>query len=77
MKLYKSFDDIYNQQADIVNFFEAKTEFLAHTHPKKDFETLHQHIIEVTKYFLNLINIHQLEPIIDKVIWKITSNKNP
>lgn len=68
MKSYKSFSQISNQLSGISNFFNDKTEYLAHTHPTKELETLHEHIICVSKYFLRLIQLHGLEPIIDKCV---------
>ncbi len=54
MESFKSFNQINEEQSTIINFFESKTDFLAHTHPSKEPETLHQHIIEVISYFCDL-----------------------
>ncbi|HAG15344.1 MAG TPA: CRISPR-associated protein [Bacteroidales bacterium] len=71
-QLYKSFEQINKDETLMVDFFKDKIDLFAHTHKNKKFETLHQHINEVRKYFLNLIKVNDIEPIIDKIIDSIS-----
>jgi CRISPR-associated endonuclease/helicase Cas3 len=76
MASFKPFNQINDEQSTIINFFESKTDFLAHTHPSKEPETLHQHIIEVISYFLRLVKTHNLESVVDGLIQKISAEND-
>ncbi len=76
MASFKSFNQINEEQSPIINFFESKTDFLAHTHSLKEPETLHQHIIKVKNYFLQLVEFHYLEFVIDGLIQNIYSEND-
>lgn len=76
MVSFKSFNQINNEHITIINFFESKPDFLAHTHPLKKSETLHEHIIKVISYFLQLVKTHNLESVVDGLIQKIYDENN-
>ncbi len=71
MKLFKSFKCISDGNTHVEHLFESKSNYLAHTHQQKPDESLQEHISKVKNYFLRLVEINGLEPVIDRLIEKI------
>ncbi len=71
MESYKSFDEILENSKSLEKLFENQPEYLAHTHFSKNSEILYEHIIKVKDYFLRIIELNNLEPIINRLINKI------
>ena len=65
----------YSQQ-QLEKLINNYSDYLAHLSPdEKHKETLIEHLLLVQKYFLKLINVHQLESIIDKLISSISNDE--
>lgn len=70
--LYKSFSEISSQTKPVYAYFEENTKYKAHSHNKKEFETLFEHTEKVLHYFQKLIQVHQLETVIDTLIKQVS-----
>ncbi len=74
MKSFRSFDDISRDSYNILNKLDKLNTIYAHSHNNKEHETLSQHSRLVNNYFLNLIKVHHIEQVVDRLIGDITFN---
>lgn len=72
MKSFKSFDKIKEESTSIFEKILNLPHIYAHSHEKKDYETLYEHTRLVVDYFELLVQQHRLEPCIDLLIEKIS-----
>lgn len=72
MKLFKSFKIIRDESNVLLNNIAGLTNIFAHSHEHKDYETLYNHTRLVLHYFDLLVDQHQLEPCIDRLIEEIS-----
>lgn len=77
---FKSVTEILNRLPALHTFLSNAGSYLAHL-PKMNVnipkETLEEHITLVNRYFVQLVNEHRLEPVIDKLIQSIATSGNP
>lgn len=72
MKLYSSFNQLSLSHNVFEEYFKENTQYYAHTHNTKPYETLYKHTELVKNQFNQLIKIQKLEPIIDNIISTIS-----
>jgi CRISPR-associated endonuclease/helicase Cas3 len=72
MKLFKSFSELGKKS--IINK-DNFNNYFAHSHSKKQYEKLSEHIEKTNYYFLEIIKQNKLENTIDKLIGKISFDK--
>lgn len=77
---FKSVAEILNELPALHTFLRNAGSYFAHL-PKMNVdtpkETLEEHITLVNQYFIQLVNEHGLEPVIDKLIQSIDTSGNP
>ncbi|TZF81276.1 CRISPR-associated helicase Cas3' [Pedobacter sp. BS3] len=77
---FKSVAEILNGLPALHTFLSNAGSYFAHL-PKLNVdipnETLEEHITLVNQYFVQLVNEHRLEPVIDKLIQSINTSGNP
>ncbi len=76
MRLFNSFRNIYAEIEPISDLLTEHEKYLAHTHPKKESETLSEHIILVNEYALKLIEVNGLDKVVDNLISHLLSNQS-
>jgi len=72
MKLFKSFKIVSDESNVLLNNIAGLTNIFAHSHEYKDYEPLYNHTRLVLHYFDLLVDQHQLEPCIDRLIEEIS-----
>lgn len=72
MKLFKSFKIVSDESNALMNNIAGLTNIFAHSHEYKDYEPLYNHTRLVLHYFDLLVDQHQLEPCIDRLIEEIS-----
>jgi len=72
MKSFRSFDEIDRDSANIIDQLDKLNTFYAHSHDNKEFETLSKHSKLVMRYFITLVNEHNIEKVIDQLINEIS-----
>ena len=68
MKLFKSFDEIIQEEIRIEDILVNYNKYHAHTHKKRDYEKLHEHVHLVMEYATKLVKAHGLDAIVDSMI---------
>ena len=68
MKSFKSFDTLVQEETRIENILVNYEKYHAHTHKKRAFEKLHEHVHLVMDYAVKLVDAHSLDATLDSII---------
>lgn len=68
MMLFKSFDELVQNQTRIENVLIDYDKYHAHTHREHDYEKLHEHVHLVMDYATKLVGAHGLDDVLDSMI---------
>jgi len=72
IKSYKSFSELKTEFENIYANIDKK--YIGHTHWHKNDEPLSEHISKTVHYFHTIVNVHDLEEIIDNIIFEIAGS---
>ena len=68
MKLFKSFNELLQEEPRIENILVNYEKYHAHTHRMRDFEKLHEHVHLVMEYAVKLVDFHGLDIVINSMV---------
>ncbi len=68
MKLFKSFDELVQNETRIEKVLINYKKYHAHTHKVRDYEKLHEHVHLVMSYASKLVKAHGLDAVLDSMI---------
>lgn len=71
MKSFKSFEVLVEEENRIENILTNSEKYHAHTHKKRDYEKLHEHVHLVMGYALKLVKAHGLDAVLDSMIYDL------